>query len=248
MANETVTLGVVGQMYQNRKKPEEVGVLESRDEKHKALFFRDADGKSFNVQYSTFRSYWRKYTGEEVVETSTQKEQKAQKKARKVEQAKENLAEPKKKANKNSDDRRKNPMSEEDLAKLQDDGALIIRNAFDKANIDLFTLEQKYVKKSNQTRSTIRCNGKEIAEIWIMKDKHNIGNSKFFMPEEPFKKAVFSKSVGEIEAVKSTNPKEKRPISFKLSTDKLELAIIDLLKSLKTVYGDKVKKEKKEKK
>ena len=72
MANET---GTIGQMYENRKS-KKVGVIESRDEKCKTLMMRDSEGKTFNVTYSTFKSNWRKYVGDEKIETSTQKEEK----------------------------------------------------------------------------------------------------------------------------------------------------------------------------
>ena len=248
MAEKLANPGVIGETYQDRKHPERLGVLESRNEKFKTLMFRDKEGNTFNIQYSTFRSQWRKYQGDEVLQTSSQKEAEAQKEEIEVAQAKENLAEPKKRADKNSDDRRKNPMSEEDLAQLQEDGAKVIKNAFDKAGIDIFELTQKFIQKPGQIRSTIKCGNKEIAEIWIMKNKQDIGNAKFFMPEEPFKEADFSKSVGDIEARHNTNPNEKRPNSFKLSTDKLELAITSMLKSLEPVYKDKVKPAKKRRK
>jgi hypothetical protein len=248
--SENLTPGVIGQMYQNRKRPDEIGVLESRDEKYKTLMFRDNEGKHFNIQYSTFRSNWRKYQGDAVIETSSQKEQDAMKEEVSVSQAKENLSDPKKKADKNSNDRRKISMSKEDLAKLIEDGALIIRESFKKANSSIFTLEQTYVKKSEQIRSTIRFGKTEIAEIWIVRSRFELGKVKFFMGEKPFSEAVFSQSVGKIEASKSTNPREKRPISFKISTDVLGPAVESLVKSLEPVYLDiqKQEQEKAEKK
>lgn len=71
-ANE---VGIIGQMYEDRKTKKR-GVLESRETKYKTLMLRDADGKSFNITYSTFKSNWRKYQGDEVIETSTQIEEK----------------------------------------------------------------------------------------------------------------------------------------------------------------------------
>ena len=85
-ANE---VGVIGQMYENRK-TKKAGVLESRDEKFKTLMMRDNDGKAFNINFSTFRSDWRKYQGEEVIQTSTQiEEQKAEEKKEVTEAKKE---------------------------------------------------------------------------------------------------------------------------------------------------------------
>ena len=69
--NETQVVGIIGQMYEDRKS-KRVGVLESREEKYKTLMLRDKEGKSFNITYSTFRSNWRKYNGEEIIQTSTQ--------------------------------------------------------------------------------------------------------------------------------------------------------------------------------
>lgn len=67
--------GIIGQMYEDRKS-KKVGVLESRESKYKTLMLRDVDGKSFNITYSTFKSNWRKYQGEEQIQTSTQVEEK----------------------------------------------------------------------------------------------------------------------------------------------------------------------------
>lgn len=66
-------VGIIGQMYENRKS-KKIGVLESRDEKFKTLLFRGDDGSSFNVNYSTFKSNWRKYDGDKLIQTSSQVE------------------------------------------------------------------------------------------------------------------------------------------------------------------------------
>lgn len=82
-------VGIIGQMYEDRKTKKR-GVLESREPKYKTLMLRDTDGKSFNITYSTFKSNWRKYQGEEVAETSTQVEEKEvekQAETKKVEKA-----------------------------------------------------------------------------------------------------------------------------------------------------------------
>lgn len=89
VATKNTEVGIIGQMYEERKS-KKVGVLESREEKYKTLMMRDKDGKSFNITYSTFRSNWRKYSGKEVVQTSTQveekrtEEKKREKKSKKV--------------------------------------------------------------------------------------------------------------------------------------------------------------------
>ena len=84
-------VGIIGQMYEERKS-KKVGVLESRNEKFKTLMMRDKDGKSFNVQYSTFRSNWRKYQGEEVIQTSEQKEEIKQAAKEELKLAKEEMS------------------------------------------------------------------------------------------------------------------------------------------------------------
>ena len=232
-------VGTLGQMYEDRKSGK-LGVLESREEKYKTLLFRGEDGKTFSIQYSTFRSNWRKYQGDVKIQTSTQVQATADKNQKEVEKAKEAIKEPKKGKTANAGDRRKSALTREEHMKLQEDGSKVIKSAFDDNNKDdIFSLTQKLISKNSQIRSTIKCGKEEIAEIWIMCDKSNVGNAKFFMPEEPFKEAVFSNVVGKIEATHSTNPKEKRPNSFKLSTDKLEDAIADLVTSLAPVYADK---------
>lgn len=66
--------GIIGQMYEDRKSKKR-GVLESRESKYKTLMLRDDEGKSFNITYSTFKSNWRKYAGEDAIQTSTQIEE-----------------------------------------------------------------------------------------------------------------------------------------------------------------------------
>lgn len=91
MSNEkTKEVGVIGQMYEERKS-KRLGVLESREEKYKTLLMRDPEGKSFNITYSTFHSSWRKYQGEVVAQTSTQVEEKRAEQKEKVEKAKSTL-------------------------------------------------------------------------------------------------------------------------------------------------------------
>lgn len=248
MAEKLANPGVIGETYQDRKHPDKLGVLESRDEKFKTLMFRDKEGNTFNIQYSTFRSQWRKYQGDEVLQTSSQKEAEAQKEEIEVAQAKENLAEPKKRADKNSDDRRKNPMSEEDLAQLQEDGAKVIKQAVEKNDNGIFTLVQKHIAKTDQIKSTVKCGKLEVVEIWIKKNKNGIGYAGFRTTDEVFKNTVFSKSLGDVFGTKIENPRERRPIKFDIKTDLLEIAIADILNSVAPIFANKVKPAKKEEK
>ena len=88
-ANE---VGIIGQMYENRK-TKKVGVLESREVKYKTLMLRDTDGKTFNITFSTFKSDWRKYAGEQIAETSTQVEEKKAEQKEEVAKAKKEIKE-----------------------------------------------------------------------------------------------------------------------------------------------------------
>lgn len=72
--NTNEEVGIIGQMYEDRKTGR-VGVLEERNAKFKSLMFRDTEGETFNIVYSTFRSNWRKYQGDKVIKTSTQVEE-----------------------------------------------------------------------------------------------------------------------------------------------------------------------------
>ena len=80
--------GIIGQMYEDRKTKKR-GVLESREEKYKTLMLRADDGKSFNITYATFKSNWRKYQGEEVIQTSTQVEEQRKEEEKKEESNKQ---------------------------------------------------------------------------------------------------------------------------------------------------------------
>ena len=97
MSDVVVSNSIVGQQYENRK-THKMGVVERVEDKYKTILFRDSEGKSFNINFSTFKSSWRKYKGEEVVKTSSQvtAEKAEQKKA--VEAEKRAEKNPKKKA------------------------------------------------------------------------------------------------------------------------------------------------------
>ena len=79
----------VGQMYEERKKDGtgRIGVIEEVDEKFKTYMMRDKDGNTFNITFSTLKSNWRKYTGEELIQTSSQIEEQKEEEAKVVEDA-----------------------------------------------------------------------------------------------------------------------------------------------------------------
>jgi hypothetical protein len=142
-------VGVIGQMYENRK-TKKVGVLESRDEKFKTLMMRDNDGKSFNINFSTFRSDWRKYQGEEVIQTSTQiEEQKAEEKKEVTEAKKEVKKEKSVK------------MSTEDKVKEVKALTTIIENRLKASNSVL------KVSRKAQGGIVIRYNKYTVFEAWV---------------------------------------------------------------------------------
>lgn len=109
---KTKEVGIIGQMYEERKS-KKVGVLESREEKYKTLMMRDREGKSFNINYSTFKSNWRKYQGDEVIQTSSQIEEEKQdeaieseKKAQRAKSAKKVIEEASEKPRASVEDKR----------------------------------------------------------------------------------------------------------------------------------------------
>lgn len=235
-------VGTVGMMYEDRKSGK-LGVLESRNEKFKTLMFRDEEGKTFNIQYSTFRSNWRKYQGEKKIQTSTQVQATADRNEKKVAKAKENLKEPKKGKTANADDRRKSPLTAEEKNKLITDVASVVKATVEAHTHDIFTYEYKFIHGNGRNR--VLCGKKEVFDIYARTTKNDVGLVRFYTTKETFEKAKFSKAVGKIEATFSTNPKELRPVTFKLSTDLLEQAIADMLDSLAPVFADKVKNEEK---
>lgn len=148
VANEP---GVIGQMYENRKS-KKVGVLESRETKFKTLMMRDAEGKTFNVSYSTFRSDWRKYQGEEVIQTSTQVEEQRAEEQKEVSEAKVEV-------NKEADIVK--PSSEEHVK--------IVRALRKLADESVKSAEHKLeVNSIHDGGTVVRCHGKKRAlfEIW----------------------------------------------------------------------------------
>ena len=249
MAEKLANPGVIGETYQDRKHPDRLGVLESRNEKFKTLMFRDKEGNTFNIQYSTFRSQWRKYQGDEVLQTSSQKEAEAQKEEIEVAQAKENLAEQKVKKSADTSDRRSIRISPEEKRRLIDDVKLTVEDASKKCNSDVIFFEHT----SKDGERLYYLNGKKkvtICMIWTLFSK-NLGKVRFYMSKEAFHDTEFSKQIGDIRAKISENPNEPLQASFVLTTDLLSQAVKDIYKSLEPVYADKVKtveKEEKEKK
>lgn len=143
-------IGTIGQMYEHRK-THQSGVLESRDEKFKTLMFRDKDGKSFTVTYSTFHSAWRKYAGEEPIQTSTQKEEEKSQKKEKADKAEKVIEETAKKPKLSQADKVKS------VHALKD----IIENAFAEKSVDI------PLKITYSGGIKMRFNRHLIMEAWV---------------------------------------------------------------------------------
>ena len=61
-------MATIGTMYEDRKSKKS-GILVEIDEKHKTMMFEQADGKTFQISTSTFKSGWRKKAEEESEKT-----------------------------------------------------------------------------------------------------------------------------------------------------------------------------------
>lgn len=57
-------LGIIGQMYEDRRTKKR-GKLVERDDKYKTLLMESEDGKSFNISFGGFKSNWRSIETEE---------------------------------------------------------------------------------------------------------------------------------------------------------------------------------------
>lgn len=62
-------VGIIGQMYEDRR-TKKTGKLVERDEKYKTLLFEAPEGKTFNISFSGFKSNWRKLVTDDIEESS----------------------------------------------------------------------------------------------------------------------------------------------------------------------------------
>lgn len=132
----------VGQMYENRR-TKKVGVLEEADEKYKTVLMRDDEGNSFNITYSTFKSNWRKYTGDKVIQTSSQ-----------VEETKEEVQETEKKS-------RRKRLSREEVYRTIDSSYKIV------CNITNNDYEGFDAKLSTKGGILIKVGNSKLCEFWV---------------------------------------------------------------------------------
>lgn len=146
---ETTEVGIIGQMYEERKSGK-IGVLESREPKYKTLMMRDKDGKSFNITFSTFRSNWRKYTGDEVIQTSTQVEENREEEKKEKVEAVKTVKEKKEEVK----------VSTEDKVKRLRALSTVVENAIKEKGIDL------KVDRSSRGNLNIRYKKTNLIQIW----------------------------------------------------------------------------------
>lgn len=219
-ANE---VGTIGQMYEHRK-THKAGVLESRDEKFKTLMFRDAEGKSFNVTYSTFHSAWRKYAGDASIQTSTQKEEeKSQKKEKAV------------KAEKTVKEKAKKPvLSQKEKVQMVMAIKDIVENVLEEKKV-----EGQVVKVTYRGAITIKCRRRNAIEIWV---KYDADTVDVYVTD----KLALDKDLSYIIATKT---KDTWVLKTRYTVAKKDLA--DLMKHISVkfkAYASEINKELKSKK
>lgn len=224
MANAEV--GTIGTMYECRKNGK-IGVLESRDEKYKTLLLRDKNGDSFNITFSTFKSNWRKYTGEEKIETSGQTTEKKQTVEKKAEKASQSLDETKPVKRKSKKESLIDRATKQGIAK---DLEAIVANSISQLELSDNLTTRLNVKGG----VTIRKGRKTVFEVWPDCTANPIENVKFHMRKELWDEVVFSKKVGDITA--DYHEKWIMQYSAIIPKDVFELATSDLLKAVKEVY------------
>ncbi len=221
----TKEVGIIGQMYEDRKSGR-VGVLESRDEKYKTLLMRDTEGKTFNIVFSTFRSNWRKYNGDKVIQTSTQveedkaKTEKAKKDAKKVVENKSEVVK----------------LSTEDKVKRLRALAELVDSKVKEHNLDKVRTERtsKGGLKVCYKKST-------MFEVW---DVYKLDMYSFRM-KEAFDEQMSTQATREYLEKGGGNK-----IRYRVTPDKFEETLNDVLNAAEKwieIKNEKTKKEKEEK-
>lgn len=175
--------GVVGQTYEHRK-THKVGVLESRETKYKTLLMRDREGHTFNVMYSTFRSDWRKYTGDDVIQTSSQVTEAETKVEQKEQKASETVKKVAEKAEITKVDKA-------EIEKITEEAKNLVDAALTKA-------KKEYIAKIGGRGGKMNCvrvkNGKKnLFEIWVQGDTFQL-----FTSADVFKALDFPEKFGEV--------------------------------------------------
>ncbi len=232
MANE---VGTIGQMYENRKSGK-IGVLESREEKYKTLLMRDEDGNSFNLTYSTFKSNWRKYSGDKTIETSAQITEKSDELEKAAEQATESLDEVKPIANKSN--RKKAMISTSTKIEITRTLEPVVKKAINELSLDLSTFVN--VKGG----MSVRLGRKTLLEVWPDVSKNPIENIKVRMRKDVWDEVVFDKKVGDV--VAEYHELWIMQYGAIVPKDVFELAVSNVLSAVKELYFNEENEEKEE--
>ena len=232
MANE---VGTIGQMYENRKSGK-IGVLESREEKYKTLLMRDEDGNSFNLTYSTFKSNWRKYSGDKTIETSAQITEKSDELEKAAEHATESLDEVKPIANKSN--RKKAMISTSTKIEITRTLEPVVKKAINELSLDLSTFVN--VKGG----MSVRLGRKTLLEVWPDVSKNPIENIKVRMRKDVWDEVVFDKKVGDV--VAEYHELWIMQYGAIVPKDVFELAVSNVLSAVKELYFNEENEEKEE--
>lgn len=235
MSKENVTNvpGIIGQMYEDRKSKKR-GVLESREEKYKTLMFRAEDGSSFNMTYATFRSNWRKYQGEEVIQTSTQVEEQRKEEEKKEESNKQIVE------TKSEVDKPKTVTTQEKVKKTRAVEELV------SSKISKFDVPHVQTAKTGRGCVIVRYKKKSLFEIWT---KFNIDKYDLCVLDDVAK--IDGDKFNSIKEQSEYNYKEKWNLShlLRIKNDDFD-NVVDTLLELAIEFAKKkneaeVKKEEK---
>lgn len=215
---EAREVGIIGQTYEDRKSKRR-GVLESREEKYKTLMMRDVEGNSFNITYSTFRSNWRKYQGEEVIQTSTQ-----------IEEAK---AEAKENLDKAKSDVEKSAKKSKEKVKLTTEEKIKAVRAADELILRKIENAGYNLKTSKTAKGCIivRRTKKTIFELWVI---HNLHLYSLRMKED------FDAYLTDADTTREVIEKDKRNnIRRRFDMDKAD-AVLDVVLAAANKYADDI--------
>lgn len=206
----------VGTMYENRK-THKTGVCESYDEKYKTLLMRDAEGNSFNITLPTFKSLWRKYKGEETIQTSTQvtaereqKEAEEKKATVKKETVEKKKVGPKKK-------------SPEFIAKVKDAVTSLISDPY-----KVITTTRGGIK--------IKRNRRIMFELWAHGSNETIS---FLVDDETYKATDYT--IEGYEPKYEFHSTYKVPHEFEISLDYLKFFVDKTIETINTIKAENTK-------
>ena len=212
-------VGIIGQMYENRTgKTKKVGVLESREEKYRTLLMRAPDGSTFNITYSTFNSNWRKYSGEQIAQTSTQvKEEKAKTEKKKTE-AKKTVEKKTNEVKLTTEDKVKRIRSIEEVIS----STVVSRGINIKTNFN------------TKGGVVVRYKKRTVFEVW---DAYKVNKISFRMKED-FDKFVSTSAEKEILNDTGNN------IRYRVDPDKFEATLSEMLDAADKFIQSKTENEK----